>query len=65
MPSNNRLGFEEPVTLRHRITGELVDAYYPSFISQKEYEAYLNQIKFRRNEPNIIRVLYYKPNVQK
>lgn len=56
---------DEPVTLRSKITGELVDAYYPSFISKKQYEDYRQHLQFRRNEPNIVRVLYYKPNVQK
>lgn len=26
---------DEPITFRSKITGELVDAYYPSFISKK------------------------------
>lgn len=51
--------------VRNRINGILYDRYRLHFINEQDYKFYLESVKFRQNEPNIVRANYIVPQHRK
>lgn len=53
------------MVVRNRVNGMLYDRYHLTFLTESDYQYYVESVKYRCNEENIVRAHYIVPRHKK